>query len=184
MRVRALAPALLIAALFLLARADPVAACSCVGPPKLAVEFTGEAIESAAPATLGKVWTFRATAVSVGAAVGDIVEVAIDGQDPPQANGLQAVSSCSIGPYPQPGGTYEVGAYGGSTEDGSRRYFANACGGYLREVAAPSDNIESTVSETTPSLPQQRRILMPALAAGVVLIGVAAGAARQVLRRS
>jgi hypothetical protein len=184
MRMRALVPAMLICASVLIVRATPVAACSCAGPPKLAVEFTGEAIESTAPATLGRLWAFRTTAVTAGAAVGDIVEVAIDGQDPPQANGLLAVSTCSIGPYPKPGGTYEVGAYEGSVEDGSRTYFANGCGGYVREVTAGPDDAEPRVSEAAPPVQQAEGTLLPVLGASVVLVGVAGGALRQVRRRS
>ena len=164
--------------------ATPAAACSCAGPPKLAIEFTGEAIASNGPATWGKVWRFRTTAAGRSVDANEIVEVAIDGQDPPDANGLQAVSSCSIGPYPVSGGIYEVGAYGGTNPDNSPRYFATGCGGYVREVAAPATGNASNGSVLTPApVPQDPGRDTPAALLIVAAAAVVATAGASYLLR-
>ena len=157
---------------------EPAIACSCAGSPQLGLEFTGEAVSSTVPANFGKLWRFRviAAAGTVGAGGGEVVEVNISGDDPPDKNGLQSSSSCSIGPYPVEGGIYEVGAYQGSDADGTRRYFASGCGGYVREVSAPPVTTELARPEPrAPSSESERAVPFGAsLAAGITLAVTAA----------
>ena len=114
---------------------QPVLACSCAGEPgPLPLEFEGDAIRRVGPGTAGEVWRFRVLRAGKGTTAGAAVDVMIDGTKPPGPDGIQGVSSCSIGAYPTPGQRYRVGAYEGSNPDGSPRFFANVCGGFLRAL--------------------------------------------------
>ena len=170
---RLLAIALLLGGMLAVMNAEPATACSCVGPPQLAVEFTGEAIGSAQSQNFGKLWSFRATVGSPSVNVGDVVEVNVDGDDPPDAAGLQSSSSCSIGPNPLAGGIYAVGAYRGSNPDESPRYFTNSCGGYLRQVLTPSTTTEVATPVAGPRRAPERKVpIGPPIAAGLAICAV------------
>ena len=137
----------------MLAAPQPASACSCAGEPDpLPLEFEGEALGSLGPGNVGEVWRFRASRAKTGTAAGEVVEVTIDGTGAPGADGVQAVSSCSLGAYPTPGQRYSVGAYGGSNPDGTPRFFANVCGGFVRALdgvtpaAPPAPDPESQSS--------------------------------------
>ena len=165
----------MLSAILLTIDVGPAAACSCSGPPSLAVEFTGEANTSTGVVAAGRLWTFRATVDSPTVRRGDVVEVVVDGQEPPDANGVQQSSSCSIGPSPVTGGTYAVGAYRGENPEGTSRYFANGCGGYLRELAAapPTTAVEATTPRSPTSSERDEIPLLPAAAAGLAVVAAA-----------
>lgn len=113
-----------------------------------------------------------------GVQAGDTVDIVMS---VPQRDGnMVAASSIDIGPAPEPGIRYLVGAYRG-TGSASERLFTNACGGTLEPLertARPDDRVEAADTPSRePSASQSDSLGVAVWLAAVAVFALAASGA-------